>query len=95
MLKTGTLFCLCHLVIFSYVYPGLGLDSMQDLRVEEAHNWLDKPSEERNLTKDKSGRLIFYAHPKEHWKGRYGPRDCVTEKGILPCVGVYVLWIPR
>ena len=37
--------------------------------------------------KDKSGWLIFYAHPEEHWKGRYNPRDCVVAKGILPCVG--------
>ena len=31
--------------------------------------------------------LIFYAHLVEHWKGRYGLRDCVAVKGILPCVG--------
>ena len=37
--------------------------------------------------KDKSGWLIFYAHPEEQWKGRYGLRDCEVEKGILPCVG--------
>ena len=37
--------------------------------------------------KDKSVWLIFYAHLEEHWKGRYGLRDYVVEKGILPCVG--------
>ena len=33
------------------------------------------------------GWLIFYVHPEEHWKGRYGLRDCVAVKGIVPCVG--------
>ena len=33
------------------VHPGLGLNCMQDLGVEDTSNWLDKPSEERNLTK--------------------------------------------
>ena len=42
---------LCHLVVCCYVYPGLSLNCMQDLGVEEAHNWLDKLTEERNLTK--------------------------------------------
>ena len=32
------------------------------------------------------GLVFFFAHPKEHWKGRHGPRDCVAEKGMLPCV---------
>ena len=35
----------------------------------------------------KRGWLFFYAHPEEHCKGRYGLRDCVAVKGILPCVG--------
>ena len=34
-----------------YVCPGLGLKCMRDLGVEETPNGLDKPSEERNLTK--------------------------------------------
>ena len=35
----------------------------------------------------KRGWLLFYAHLREHWKGRYGLRGCVVVKGILPCVG--------
>ena len=34
-----------------YVCPGLGLNCMHNLGVEEMPNWLDKHSEERNLTK--------------------------------------------
>ena len=41
---------LCLLVVCCYVCSGLGLNCMQDLGVEEMLNWLDKPSEERNLT---------------------------------------------
>ena len=37
--------------------------------------------------KYKSDWRIFYAHPEENWKGSYGSRDYVAEKGILPCVG--------
>ena len=33
------------------VHPGLGLNYMQDLGVEEMPNRLDKPSAERNLMK--------------------------------------------
>ena len=42
---------LCLLVVCCDVHPGLGMNCMQDLRVEEMPNGLDKPSEERNLTK--------------------------------------------
>ena len=42
---------LCLLVVCCYVCPGLGLNSMRDLGVEETPNGLDKPSAERNLTK--------------------------------------------
>ena len=42
---------LSYLVVCCYEYPGLGPNSMQDLGVEETSNGLDKPSEERNLTK--------------------------------------------
>ena len=42
---------LCLLVVCCYVCLGLGLNCMQELRVEETSNWLDKPSEEMNLTK--------------------------------------------
>ena len=55
--------------------------------MEEDQNWLDKPSEERNLTKIKRGWLLFYAHLGEPWNGMYGLRDCVAVKGILPFVG--------
>ena len=43
--------------------------------------------ERETSQKDKRGWLLFYAYPEEHWKGRYGLRDYVAEKGILPCVG--------
>ena len=62
--------------------------------MEEAQGWLDKPSEERNLKKIKRGQLSFYAHLEEHWKGRYGMRDCVAVKGILPCVGCVGIEMP-
>ena len=39
------------LVVCFYVCPHLGLNYMQDLGLEETSNWIDKPSEERNLTK--------------------------------------------
>ena len=42
---------LCLSVVCCYVHLGLGLNCMQDLGVEEMPNGLDKPSEERNLTK--------------------------------------------
>ena len=35
----------------------------------------------------KKGWIFFCAHPEEHWKGRYGLRDCVAMNVILPCVG--------
>ena len=37
--------------------------------------------------KDQEVLAILLCTPKEHWKGRYGLRDCVVVKGILPCVG--------
>ena len=42
---------LCILVVCCDAYLGLGLNSMQELGVEETSNGLDKPSEERNLKK--------------------------------------------
>ena len=42
---------LCLLMVCFYVFPGLRLNYMQDLGVEETPNWIDKPSEDRNLTK--------------------------------------------
>ena len=42
---------LCLLVVCCDVYPGLGLNCMQDSGVEETPNGIDKPSAERNLTK--------------------------------------------
>ena len=42
---------LSTLVVCCDVCPGLGLNSMQDLGVEEMPNGFDKHSEERNLTK--------------------------------------------
>jgi len=48
---------LCLIVFCCYVCLGLGLDHMQDLGVEEMMNWIDKPSEERNLTKIKEWLL--------------------------------------
>ena len=45
-----TFFYNLAVVFCCYVHPGFGL---KDLGVEEVHNWLDKPSEERNL-KDRS-----------------------------------------
>ena len=41
---------MCLLVVCCYVCPGLGLNSMRDLGVEETLNEIDKPSEERSLT---------------------------------------------
>ena len=41
----------CLLVVCCYVCPGLGMNCMHDLGVEETLNEFDKPSEERNLTK--------------------------------------------
>ena len=38
-------------VICYDVHPGLGLNCMQDLGVEETRNGIDKPSAERNLIK--------------------------------------------
>ena len=38
-------------MVCCYVCPGLGLNSMQDLGLEDTLNGLDKHSVERNLTK--------------------------------------------
>ena len=46
-----SLVLLCLFVVCCYVCPGLDLNCMKDLGVEETPNWLDKPSEERKLTK--------------------------------------------
>ena len=42
---------LCLLLVSFYVCPGLGLNYMQDLGVEDTSKDLDKLSAERNLTK--------------------------------------------
>ena len=42
---------LIYHVVCCDVYLGLGMNSMQDLGVEETPNGIDKISEERNLTK--------------------------------------------
>ena len=43
---------MCPLLVVScYVCLVLGLNCMQDIGVEETLNWLDKPSEDNNLTK--------------------------------------------
>ena len=39
------------LMVCCDVHLGLGMNCMQDLGVEETLNGIDKPSEERNLTK--------------------------------------------
>ena len=41
----------------------------------------------RNLTDRSRGMVFFFANPELHWKGRHNLRDCVAEKGMLPCVG--------
>ena len=55
---------------------------MNWLGVEEAQNWLDKPSEERNLTERSRGAGYSFMHTL-----KIIGRDCVAVKGILPCVG--------
>ena len=42
---------LCIPMVRCDVHPGLGLNYMQDLGVEEMRNGLDKPSVERKLMK--------------------------------------------
>ena len=42
---------LCLPVVCCDVHPGLGLNSMQDLGVEETPNGLDKTNVERDLMK--------------------------------------------
>ena len=38
---------------------------------------------------DKARGLDFFSTTLEkHWKGSQGLRDCVAEKGLIPCVGV-------
>ena len=51
VLQSGALCCCVSFVVCCDVHPGLVLNSMQDLGVEETPNGLDKPSAERNLTK--------------------------------------------
>ena len=46
-----SLVLLCYLVVCCYVCPGLSLNCMQDLGVEEMSNGIDKTSVERNFTK--------------------------------------------
>ena len=41
---------------------------------------------------NKIRRLSFFpTTPEEHWKGSQGLRDCVAEKGPIPCVGC--VWV--
>ena len=41
---------------------------------------------------DKARELAFFSTtPKWHWKGIQGLRDCVAEKGLIPCVGC--VWV--
>ena len=53
--KWNPIFLFPVLVVCCDVYPSLGMNCMQELGVEEAQNWLDKPSEERNVTKISRG----------------------------------------
>ena len=46
-------------VFCCYVHPCFGL---KDLGVEETQNWLDKPSEERNLTNRSRGASYSSMH---------------------------------
>ena len=43
---------------------------------------------------DKARGLAFFSiTPKQHWKGMQGLRDCVAEKGSIPCVGC--VWLSQ
>ena len=55
--------------------------------MEEDHNWIDKTIKEINPTKGSRGVSYSSMHTvKSTQKGRYGLRDYVAVKGILPCV---------
>ena len=61
------------------MYPGFGLECMQDLGVEEAHNWLDKPSEERNLAKYQKGLATLLRTPWRTLEWKVWPKGlCIT-----------------
>ena len=44
-----------------------------------------------NHTDRARGLAFFSTTPEEHWKGMQGLRDCVAEKGLIPCVGC--VWV--
>ena len=48
---------------------------------------LDKPGVFGNHTDRTRGLAFFSTTPEYHWKGIQGLRDCVAEKGLIPCYG--------
>ena len=52
---------------------------------------LDKPSVFGSHIERARGMAFFSITPEEQWKGSQGLRDCVAEKGLIPCVGC--VWV--
>ena len=61
---------LCLLVVCCDVHPGLGMNWMQDLGVEETSNGLDKPSAERKLTKRSEWMVNLHCMPWRTLEGK-------------------------
>ena len=46
-----------------------------------------------NHTDRARGLAFFSITPEQHWKGMQGLRDCIAEKGLIPCVGC--VWVSQ
>ena len=63
------------------MYPSFGLNCMSNLGVEEAQNWLDKPSGERNLTERSKGLVTLLCTPERTLEGKVWPEGLCSREG--------------
>ena len=53
--------------------------------------FLEKPGVVGNHTDRARGLAFFSTTPEYHWKGSWGLRECIAEKGLIPYVGC--VWV--
>ena len=77
---------LCMPVVCFDVHPSLVLNYMQELGVEETSNGIDKPSEERNLTKYQEGLSNLPCTLERTLEGKVWPEGlCSNERNTSLC----------
>ena len=59
----------------------------EGLGVEEGQNWLISLVKKGTTPTDQEGLVNPTYTLERTLEGRYGPKDCIAEKIILPCVG--------